>query len=53
MKHEIQHVPLKFDQKEIRKLQETDPLYAKLVKNINVRNEICKGNYSLDSHEVQ
>ena len=41
---------MKFDKEEIRKLQETDPHYAILVENINLKNERSKGDYSLDPH---
>ena len=52
MIHEMQHVPLKPDQKEIRKLQETDHHHAKLIENMKLRNKISKGDCSLDHHGV-
>ena len=42
MKHEIQHVPLKCDPEEVKMLQETDPHYAKLIKNMKMKNKISK-----------
>ena len=52
MIHEIQHVPLISDQEEIRKLQETDPHYTKLIENMKLKNKRSKGDYSLDPHEA-
>ena len=52
MIYEVQHVPLKFDQIEIRKLQEKDPYYAKLIKDMKLKNKRRKGDYSLDSHRI-
>ena len=37
MIHEIQHVPLKCDQDKIRKIQEKDPYYAKLIENMMLK----------------
>ena len=48
----IFNVALKFDQEEIRKLQEKDHHYATLIEIMKLRNEISKGDYSLDPHGV-
>ena len=37
MIHEIQHVSLKSDKEEIRKLPEKDPPYAKLIENMKLK----------------
>ena len=50
--HEIQHVPLKLDLEEIKKLQEINPKYSKLIKNMKTRNETFKGDLSLDPQGV-
>ena len=47
MIHEIQHIPYKSDQKEIKKLQEKDPHYTKLLENMKLKNERSKGNCNL------
>ena len=52
MIHEIQHVPLKFMQEEMRKLEQKDAHYAKLIMNMKLRNMISKGDYSLDPHGI-
>ena len=46
----IQYVPLKFNIEEIRKLQEADPQYAKLIENMKPKNKMSKQDYSLDLH---
>ena len=46
--HEIQHVSKKFNQEEIRTLQERDPHYVELIEYMKMRNEVSKGDYSLD-----
>ena len=42
--HEIQHIPYKSDQEEIKKLQEKDPHYSKLLENMKLKSERSKGN---------
>ena len=44
----VPYVPLKFDSEEMRKLQEADPQYAQLIKNVELKNETSKEEYSLD-----
>ena len=50
MIHEIQHIPLKSDQEEIRGLQGKDPYYAKLIENMKKKNKRSKGDHGLDPH---
>ena len=35
-----------------KNLQETDPHYAKLIKNMKMKDKISKGDYCLDPHGV-
>ena len=42
MIHEIKDVPLKSDLEEIKKLQEKDPHYAKLIENMKWKHEKIK-----------
>ena len=37
MIHGIQHIPLKSDQEELRRLQENDPHYAKSIENMKLK----------------
>ena len=48
MRYEIQHVPLKFDQEEVRKLHEKGPHYVKLIENMKLKNKGGQEHYNLD-----
>ena len=50
MIQKIQHVLLKFDSVEIRKLEEADSQYAKMINSMKLKNETSKADYSLDPH---
>ena len=50
--HEIQHVSLTFEQKEIKKLQETYLCPFEFTKNTRIRNKMIKRDYSLDPKGV-
>ena len=48
----MQCVPFKCNEKVISKLQETDPHYVKLIKNIKLKNEISIRDHRLYLHGV-
>ena len=52
MIHEIQGVPLKVDQEEIRGLQEKDLNYVRVIVNMKLKTERSKADYSLDPHRT-
>ena len=44
--HKIQHVPLKLDQEEVKRLQKADPQNSEMIESIKTENKVVSGDVS-------